>query len=101
MKVFQKRRTIVSRVEAIVLMLFCALSISAQDINVQGRVTSASDGGPMPGVAVVVSGTTRGSVTDGNGNYSIECPSAMQHCYSLLSVMKPKKLWSTDKIKSM
>lgn len=84
MKVFQKRRTIVSRVEAIVLMLFWALSISAQDINVQGRVTSASDGGPLPGVAVVVSGTTRGSVTDGNGNYSIECPSDATLLFSFI-----------------
>ena len=38
--------------------------------NVQGRVTDSA-GLPLPGVAVLVSGTTNGTMTDDNGNYSI------------------------------
>ncbi|MGE0770165.1 MAG: TonB family protein [Cyclobacteriaceae bacterium] len=39
---------------------------------VQGRVTSAEDGSGLPGVNVVVKGTTTGTVTDATGHYQIE-----------------------------
>ncbi|MFM8833938.1 MAG: mucoidy inhibitor MuiA family protein [Cytophagales bacterium] len=41
---------------------------------VQGRVTSAEDGSGLPGVNVVVKGTTVGTVTDAEGNYSLSLP---------------------------
>ena len=37
---------------------------------VRGKVTDAS-GQPLPGVAVLVSGTSNGTMTDENGNYVI------------------------------
>ncbi|MGV3540377.1 MAG: TonB-dependent receptor plug domain-containing protein, partial [Rufibacter sp.] len=40
--------------------------------TVTGRVTSAVDNAGMPGVSVVVKGTTIGVATDVNGGYSIE-----------------------------
>ncbi len=36
-----------------------------------GRVTDASSGDPLPGVSVVIEGTRRGTVTDGEGYYLI------------------------------
>jgi hypothetical protein len=42
---------------------------------VQGRITSAEDGSPLPGVNVVVKGTTVGTVTDAGGNYFLALPS--------------------------
>lgn len=45
-------------------------AITAQQKSVSGKVTD-STGGPMPGVSVVVKGTTIGTITDSNGNYSI------------------------------
>jgi hypothetical protein len=42
---------------------------------VQGRVISAEDGSPLPGVNVVVKGTTVGTVTDAAGNYLLALPS--------------------------
>ena len=44
-------------------------------IVVSGTVTTASDQGGLPGVNVLVKGTTQGTVTDVEGNYSIEVPS--------------------------
>lgn len=38
--------------------------------KVSGKVTDSS-GGPLPGVSVVVKGTTNGTITDSNGNYSV------------------------------
>lgn len=40
--------------------------------KVTGRVTAAEDGTGLPGVNVVIKGTSTGTVTDINGNYQIE-----------------------------
>jgi TonB-linked SusC/RagA family outer membrane protein len=48
--------------------------INAQGIQVTGKVTSSEDGLALPGVAIVVQGTTLGSITDLNGNYSLQVP---------------------------
>ena len=45
--------------------------VSAQEINVSGNVSSAEDGLPLPGVNIIVSGTSRGTNTDFDGNYEI------------------------------
>lgn len=41
---------------------------------VQGKVVSGEDGAGLPGVNVLVKGTTTGTTTDVNGNYTIEVP---------------------------
>jgi len=44
----------------------------AQEKSVTGTVTAATDGLPLPGVNVIVKGTTRGVQTDFDGNYTIK-----------------------------
>lgn len=62
------------------LFIILALSISsmtlAQERTVSGRVTSTEDGSALPGVNVVIKGTTNGTVTDSEGNYRISLPSS-------------------------
>jgi TonB-linked SusC/RagA family outer membrane protein len=54
-----------------------AFSIAwAQDRTVSGKVSSTEDGGALPGVNVVLKGTTNGTVTDSDGNYKLAVPSA-------------------------
>ena len=54
-----------------VFELFCG-SITAQTkVSVTGTVTGG-DGLPLPGVSVVVKGTTRGVSTDFDGKYQIQ-----------------------------
>ncbi len=56
------------------LTLMCmmgALSVWAQQIAVKGVVRDAADNSPIPGVSVVVKNTTRGTITDFNGNFSV------------------------------
>src|SRR5688572_25423677 len=48
----------------------------AQDLTVSGKITSSEDGSPLPGVNVVVKGTTQGTVSDVNGGYSISAPAS-------------------------
>ena len=58
----------------------CAAAISwgsyAQDVTVSGKVTSAEDGSSLPGVNVLVKGTTNGTTTDADGKFSLTLPSA-------------------------
>jgi len=46
----------------------------AQDVAVAGKITSSEDGSALPGVNVVVKGTTNGTVSDATGSYSISAP---------------------------
>lgn len=48
----------------------------SQSTTVTGIIVSSDDGMPLPGVAVVVKGTTTGTVTDFDGNYSLTVPSS-------------------------
>ncbi|MCK5367295.1 MAG: carboxypeptidase-like regulatory domain-containing protein, partial [Cyclobacteriaceae bacterium] len=45
-----------------------------QERTITGKVTSVEDEGGMPGVNVLVKGTAIGSITDVNGQYSLEVP---------------------------
>lgn len=56
------------------LILMYSFAGFAQGIQVKGVVTSADDGQPIPGVSVVVKGTTNGTTTDIDGNYSVNAP---------------------------
>ena len=52
-----------------------SFSANAQQARITGKVTDASTGEGIPGASVLVKGTTRGTVSDLDGNYSIEASS--------------------------
>lgn len=56
--------------------VFASFTILAQDRVISGKVTSVDDGSTLPGVNVVLKGTTNGAVTDSDGNYKLAVPSA-------------------------
>lgn len=59
-------------------MLMLAFTFSeswAQERTVSGKVTAIENGEPLPGVNVVLKGTTTGTVTDIDGNYKLSVPS--------------------------
>lgn len=47
---------------------------TAVAVTVSGKVTDAEENEPLPGVNVVVKGTTTGTVTDAEGRYSLSVP---------------------------
>jgi TonB-linked SusC/RagA family outer membrane protein len=50
------------------------LAMEAQVRRISGTVTSSEDGGPIPGVSVVVKGTTLGTITNIDGIYQLDVP---------------------------
>ena len=61
-----------------ILLLMCAIVVAlgsyAQTTTVSGTVSSAEDGTAIPGVNVLLKGTTNGTVTDGDGKYTLSVP---------------------------
>ena len=79
-----------SRSLRFVMMTVAALMISAgamwaQNVNVKGTVTDEA-GQPLPGVYVLVQGTTNGTATDIDGAYSLSVPSDGTLVYSLMGM---------------
>ena len=57
----------------IVSLLFLgAQLVNAQDKTLTGKVISSEDNQPLPGVNVVVKGTTQGTITDFDGNFTLK-----------------------------
>ena len=58
------------------LLIICCTwaTVFAQDRKVSGKVTSSDDGTGMPGVSVLLKGTTKGTQTDASGAYSLAVP---------------------------
>jgi TonB-linked SusC/RagA family outer membrane protein len=50
--------------------------IARQELRLKGTVTSSDGQGALAGVSVVLKGTTRGTTTDGKGNFEISVPGA-------------------------
>ncbi|MBL7854641.1 MAG: TonB-dependent receptor [Cyclobacteriaceae bacterium] len=61
--------------QAIFFLAFCFLAAEATaQIRVRGQVLSAPDKSPLPGVNIMIKGTTGGTTTDADGRYEIEVP---------------------------
>ncbi len=54
------------------LFIFLVAVVSAQTRTITGKVTEAATGDPIPGVSIAVKGTTSGTITDIDGNYSVQ-----------------------------
>ncbi len=63
----------------------------AQEKTVTGTVTSATDGLPLPGVSVIVKGTSRGVQTDFDGNYSIKASTGETLVFSFVGMKSSEK----------
>ena len=59
----------------VLMMLSGTIAYGQETQTITGTVLSASDNTPIPGTNVFVKGTTRGVITDMDGNYSIQSSS--------------------------
>jgi len=59
--------------------LLALLSAQAElwaQVAVSGTVTDATKGDPLPGVSILIKGTSQGGVSDVNGNFNLQAPDA-------------------------
>ncbi|MBD0402804.1 TonB-dependent receptor [Flammeovirga sp. EKP202] len=69
MQYYNSKRNI--RVLMFLISLLCSLQLYAQERVITGQVLDADDQSPIPGVNVVVKGTSIGTVTDFDGHYKL------------------------------
>lgn len=71
-----------------VLLVFMGLQVvTAQSKQVSGTITSAEDGLGIPGVSVVIKGTTTGTSTDIDGKYSLEASASDVLIFSFVGML--------------
>lgn len=71
----------------VVLFLFALLAFSmsyAQVKTITGKVTDADNGEPLPGVTIVVKGTTQGTITNFDGDYTINVEEGQTLTFSFI-----------------
>jgi TonB-dependent starch-binding outer membrane protein SusC len=67
------------------LALFIPVALQAQDLTVSGTVRS-DDQAPLPGVYVLVKGTSTGAVTDADGKFAIVSPTEGTLVFSFIGM---------------
>jgi TonB-linked SusC/RagA family outer membrane protein len=55
-------------------LVLSAIVVFGQDRTITGNVTTSEDGSSLPGVNVILQGTSSGTVTDVDGNYKLNVP---------------------------
>jgi TonB-linked SusC/RagA family outer membrane protein len=60
------------------LLVLSTVTILAQVREISGRVTDVDNGEPLPGVAVLIKGTTVGTITNVDGVYTLSVPEDAQ-----------------------
>ncbi len=68
------KQTLPPRAGIIMLLVFLFPCIGFAQQVLTGKVTAQSNGEPLPGVNVLVKGSTVGTITDVDGNYRISLP---------------------------
>lgn len=77
-------RTMKKTIYCIIITLFFPLFLLAQNLSVTGIIRDNETKEPLPGATVVVVGTTQGTISDFDGNYTISAPSGASLSFSSL-----------------
>lgn len=72
--------------KVLLLLLIWAIGIQAyaQGVKISGIVTDATDGKSLPGVTVLIKGTTKGTTTDIDGKYVVDANAGATLVYSYI-----------------
>ena len=84
------------RLMTFIACLFLSLGMALAQTQVSGNVTSSEDGSPIIGASIKVVGTNTGTVTDVDGNFSLNVPAGAKLEVSYLG-MTPKTVKAEGK----
>ena len=97
-------RILIKKMSLLLIALFIMAMAMAQQKSISGRVTDENDQ-PLPGVAVIVEGTTVGTVTDFEGKFTLSVPAnAVNLAFSFVgmrSVVEPISNRTSINVKMM
>jgi len=73
------------------VILLSVWFVNAQETTLSGKVSS-KDGSPIPGVSIVIKGSTVGTLSDSNGHFSLKSPSEAKTIIFSFVGMKTQEL---------
>src|SRR5690349_5727857 len=76
----------------------CITHVAAQQITVSGKVTSANDNSPLPGVSVKIKNKSGGSSSDESGNYSISAQTGDVLVFSFIGAISQEVQVTGNKV---
>jgi TonB-dependent SusC/RagA subfamily outer membrane receptor len=68
----------------LLMMLYAPWALAQDNVTVTGKVTSQENNSALPGVNVVVKGSTTGTTTGADGSYTISAPSGSTLVFSFI-----------------
>ncbi len=71
MELFAMKKNVLNQLKQSLWAMICLISFSATAQTIQGKVTDEKNE-PLVGASVVIEGTSKGTLTDFNGNYKLE-----------------------------
>jgi len=80
-----------STIAIVLAFLLSSIGVRAQDVTVNGTVTSNEDNLGIPGVSVVIVGTSKGTTTDFEGKYSVNVPKGSVLKFSFVGYKSQEK----------
>jgi TonB-linked SusC/RagA family outer membrane protein len=72
----------------LLFLMFLPYQLFGQVNTITGLVSDKTDGNPLPGVTIIVKGTTTGTVTDVDGTYSIKASPEQTLIFSFIGYSK-------------
>ena len=66
---------LIFRIVFVLTIFINVFTTNAQELNIRGKVVTAIDNTSLPGVSIIIKGTTNGTVTSVDGDYAISAPS--------------------------
>ncbi len=85
------------RIGLLCAIFFCAVTSWAQEKTITGTVTDQT-GTPLPGVNIVISGTSTGTQTDFDGNYSIQASEGQTLLYTYLGQRDERRTVGSESV---
>jgi|TARA_B110000090_G_scaffold208530_1_gene262515 TonB-linked SusC/RagA family outer membrane protein len=79
----------------LLMFLACNSLLWSQERVVTGNVTD-EDGIPLPGVSIIIEGTTSGTATDFDGNYSVNVEQGKKLVFSYVGMVTQKQVVGTS-----
>jgi TonB-linked SusC/RagA family outer membrane protein len=64
-----------ARTLLVIAFFFSGMYFAQAQTTVSGKITSSEDSSPLPGVNILVKGTSSGTISNAQGSYSIDVPS--------------------------
>ena len=85
-------------IKLFILTLLCSVSFQAQTIDVKGVVKDATTGEVLPGVSIIIKGTTVGTETDFDGAYTIKAEKGAVLVFNYLGYQKKEVIVNNQTI---